>query len=165
MAEKLRAFRWLGAFGAANDRKGVLHIDRPDDRERPRRVVRPGETVKDIKNLEVIGAARIAELVADGQAEYLDLLEKMGAEELLNKDRVADDSSKQEIEAAENAAAEAARMNIAKKAQAETARPNDARVTGATAGPTGMTVPAAAPVSVPQPSPVADDILGGSAGV
>ena len=170
MAEKLRAIRWLGAFGAANDRKGVLHIDRPDDKDRPRRVVRPGEPIKDPKNLAVLGAARIQELVDEGQAEYLDALEKLGVDELLNRENVKDDSTPGELKAAEDAAIEASKKNTAAKALAENVKPDDSRVTGA-----GMNAAGYQTVSAPQSPapeapkaptpPAADDLLGGPAGV
>ena len=165
MAEKLRAFRYLGAFGAPDDRKGVLHIDRPDDKIRPRRVVRPGELVKDPLNLEKLGAARIQELVDEGQAEYLDVLEKLGFEAALAKGKVGDDSSKEEVDTAAQAATDAAKMNIGKKAIADAqiasgAAQSDARLTGESMGPGGNRVAPTPPIST-DPEP---DILGGAAG-
>ena len=170
MAEKLRAIRWLGAFGAANDRKGVLTIPRPHDKIRPVAVVRPGETIKDPKNLAALGDDRIAELVAEGQAEYLDLLEKMGVTELLNRENVKDDSSPAEIKASEEAAIEAVRKNVGAKALAENVKPDDSRVTGAGMNAAGYQTQAApvspAPEAPKSPTPpAADDLLGGPAGV
>ena len=160
MAEKLRPFRYLGAFGDPGDRKGVLHIDRPDDHERPRRVIRPGDIVKDVLNLEKLGAERIAELVKDGHAEYLDVLEKLGVENLMKKANVTDDSSEKEIELSESAASDAAKVNIGKKALADKqvesgAAQTDSRITGESMGIGGRT-PATPPTSI-----VDDDTLGG----
>ena len=148
-----RAFRWIGQHGPMNDRKGDLHIQRPDG---DRRIVFPGQTVKDPVNLEVIGAKRVDEFVKAGTAEYLDVLEKMGIGEV---DKVSTDATPEEQTLAQDAAATASSMgeNLRALAEARVAdgRANDSRITGASLGPAGRSIESA---------PEAPDLLGGPAG-
>jgi hypothetical protein len=74
MSEKLRAIRWLGSAGVSVDAhgsayrngipSGVLHLGK--------RIVHPGEEIKDPAELSLLGAARIEELCFMLQAQYLD---------------------------------------------------------------------------------------------
>ena len=110
-----RPFRWIGQHGPENDRKGDLHIQRP---EGDRRIIFPGQTVKDIVNLTALGAARVDDFVKSGCAQYLDVLEKMGIGEV---GKISTDATEEEKAVASDAANTAASMNQNLKALAETA--------------------------------------------
>lgn len=142
MAEKLRPFRWRGEHGPAEDRKGALHI-RWRDGETVR-VIHPGETVKLRENLEALGAKRIAEFVAKGYADYLDVLERLGVDEILKSERVTSTASDDEKVEAQAAAEDATQNRVALEGLARTrkkeGRADDARITGASLGEAGPTV-------------------------
>jgi hypothetical protein len=153
--EKAKPFRWLGEHGPMNDRKGDLHIQRPDG---DRRIIFPGKLVKDSVNLEALGARRVDEFVKEGKAEYLDALEKLGIGEV---SQVQTDALPGETETAENAAATASSMNASFRAIAENRAaaglPPDSRTTGESLGVAGR-------VQAQAPAPDASDLLGGAAG-
>lgn len=103
MADKPKAFRWLG-FHSENDigaRLGVLHIQRADG---TRKVIAVGKIVKEAEDLAALGAERIEELVKAGKAEFMSLLEKLGVEELLGRENPKSDLSPDEQKKAEEAA-------------------------------------------------------------
>jgi hypothetical protein len=101
MTTKLHVIRWLGSIGVLIDSKGramtdgvpagVLHIGS--------KVFAPGDEIKSPEDLEALGAARIQELVDEGQAQYLDhspkpLMDLHG--EFTAKDRVTAEKASSE---------------------------------------------------------------------
>lgn len=164
MAEaKLRAFRYLGQHGPDNDRKGVLHIARPDGQTR---VIFPGKTVKDPVNLAALGAARIAELVDSKEAQYLDFFEKLAAKDGIDSvfeqaGTIGHDSSEREVKATETAAQDARTRVDTMAAAAKTQAPASP-ASGGSMSPAGI-VTQTAPASPAPATPAADDdILGGA---
>ncbi len=112
MAEKLKAFRWLGP-GSLHVRRGdVIRVVPPASSEIKRSCI-----VKDTAELESLGATRIKEIIEGSQGEYVTLVE--GALDLLGKDGGQELKDAQE---AQTIAQEAATSDAAARANADKAQ-------------------------------------------
>jgi hypothetical protein len=94
---KLRPFRWLG--------RGVLHINHPDGSTVVVPPDGPASIVRKPENLAVLGADFIDQIIKDGRAEGLNIVDgimeaikpsagTMTPEELAQAQQIADDSRK-----------------------------------------------------------------------